>query len=158
MPFVYLILHNIRSVHNVGSIFRTADAAGVKKIFLCGYTPTPKDRFGRKRKDVSKVALGAEESVEFEYYENIEELFLKLKKEKIKIVAVEQDKNSIKYSKFKTKKDVAFVLGEERYGISKSLINKCDEIVEIPMYGKKESLNVSVTAGIILFRFIENFS
>ena len=155
MKDIYLILHNIRSTHNVGSIFRTADAAGVKKIYLCGYTPTPIDRFGRKRKDIAKVALGAEETVEWEHFEKIEELIDKLKKENKQIVALEQDKSSVSYKDFVLEKDTAFILGEERNGIEKEILDKCDAVVEIPMKGKKESLNVSVATGIVLFRFVE---
>ncbi len=155
MKDIYLILHNIRSTHNVGSIFRTADASAVKKIYLCGYTPTPIDRFGRKRKDIAKVALGAEETVEWKYEKSIKDLIDKLKNEKVKIVAVEQDKNSVSYKDFVLKKDTVFILGEERNGIEKEILDKCDAVVEIPMRGKKESLNVSVATGIVLFRFVE---
>ena len=155
MKDIYIILHNIRSIHNVGSMFRTADASGVKKIYLCGYTPTPVDRFGRNRRDISKVALGAENIVQWEYEEDIERVIDKLKKENKQVVAVEQDKNSISYKDFILEKDTAFILGEERNGIEKSILNKCDKIIEIGMKGRKESLNVSVACGIVLFRFVE---
>ncbi len=155
MKDIYLILHNIRSTHNVGSIFRTADASGVKKIYLCGYTPTPIDRFGRKRKDVAKVALGAEETVEWKHEKSIGDLINRLKNENVKVVAVEQDKNSISYKDFILEKDTAFILGEERNGVEKEILSKCDAVVEIPMKGEKESLNVSVATGVVLFRFVE---
>jgi tRNA G18 (ribose-2'-O)-methylase SpoU len=158
MQSVYIILNNVRSAHNVGSILRTADCAGVKKVYLCGYTPEPTDRFGRVRKDISKVALGAEGFVETEHFENAEDVFALLKKDGVKVVAVEQHKNSTDYANFSTDKDVAFVFGEERFGLPEDLIKKSDEIVEIPMRGKKESLNVSVSVGVVLFRFVENFS
>lgn len=148
----YVILDNIRSVHNVGSIFRTCDAAGVAKLYLCGLTPTPVDRFGRVRKDMAKVALGAEKNVVWEYADNTQDIIEKLKKDGVVIVAVEQDKKSIEYKKLSTKKPTAFVFGGEVAGISKETLKMCDEIIEIPMHGKKESLNVSVTVGIILFR------
>jgi len=151
-----VILHNIRSVHNVGSVFRTSDAMGVSKIYLTGYTPTPLDRFGRERKDVAKSALGAQKSVEWEYVKSASVVVKKLKKEKFEIVAVEQSSQSIDYKKFITKQNVAFLFGNEVRGVSKSLLKKCDKIIEIPMRGKKESLNVSVSAGIVLFRVLDH--
>ncbi len=151
----YLILHNIRSTHNVGSIFRTADAAGVSKIYLAGYTPTPLDRFGRPRKDIAKVALGAEMSVPWEHFSNIKTLLKKLKEEKIQIVALEQAGNSIDYKTFRPKNSFALILGNEVGGIEKSILKLCDKVIEIPMSGKKESLNVSVSAGIALFRILD---
>ncbi|MFA6177728.1 MAG: TrmH family RNA methyltransferase [Candidatus Paceibacterota bacterium] len=146
-----VILHNIRSVENVGAMFRTADAAGIDKIYLTGYTPTPLDRFGRKRGDLAKSALGAEEFVSWEQKKNISPLLAKLKKEKYLIIGIEQNKNSIDYKKVKIKDKNAFLVGEEVAGISKVNLKKCDIIAEIPMRGKKESLNVSVALGITLF-------
>ena len=148
-----LILHDIRSVYNVGAIFRTADAAGISKIYLTGLTPTPFDRFGRKRKDFAKTALGAEDSVSWEKKENIELLISNLKKEKFKIVAVEQAENSVDYKKIKGQK-LAIMMGNEVNGIPAEILKKCDQIAEIPMKGKKESLNVSVAAGIVIFRVL----
>ncbi|MEK7589943.1 MAG: TrmH family RNA methyltransferase [Patescibacteria group bacterium] len=147
----YLILHNIRSVENTGAIFRTADAAGISKIYLTGYTPTPIDRFGRKRKDFTKTALGAEVSVKWEYIKSINSLIKKLKKEKIKIVAVEQSKKAVDYKKIKIKSKIAFIFGNEVKGLSKSILDKSDTVAQIQMLGKKESLNVSVTVGVVLF-------
>lgn len=147
-----LILNDIRSVENVGAIFRTADAAGVSKIYLCGYTPTPLDRFGRKRKDIAKSALGAEEFVAWEQKKSVLPLIAKLKKEGFQIIAIEQDEKSVDYKKVKTKNKNAFIVGAEVTGIPKNILNKCDTIAEIPMKGKKESLNVSVATGIALFR------
>lgn len=146
-----IILHNIRSVENVGAMFRTADAAGVSKIYLCGITPGPLDRFGRKRKDLAKSALGAEEFVAWEQVKNITVLLNKLKKQGFQIIAVEQDEKSVDYRKVKMKSKNAFVIGAEVEGIPKNTLKKCNIIAEIPMHGKKESLNVSVTLGIILF-------
>ena len=143
---IYLILHNVRSLYNVGSIFRTADAAGVSKIFLTGYTPEP----------ASKTALGAEKYVPWKKVSNIQRLTNKLKKEKVKIIALEQAKGALDCRKFKPKFPVALVLGNEVRGLSKSLLKKCDKIIQIPMRGKKESLNVSVAAGIALFSLIRN--
>lgn len=151
---IFLVLHNIRSAYNVGAIFRTADAAGISKIYLTGYTPAPLDRFGRPRKDIAKAALGAEKTISWEHVPRIENVFKKLKKEKTKIVAIEQSPKSIDYKKFKIAGPTAFLLGNEVEGLSKSLIKQCDAAIEIPMRGKKESLNVSVAAGIVLFRVL----
>ena len=145
---VIVILDNIRSVYNVGSIFRTADALGVDKIFLCGCTPTPVDRFGRERKDLAKVALGAEKTIKWEYAENTIDLLKELKKKKVYIVAIEQDKKSVDYKKIKIKYPLAIVMGTEVKGIDKKTLKFVDTIAEIPMEGKKESLNVSVAFGI----------
>ena len=144
------MLHNIRSRYNVGSIFRTADAAGVDKIYLCGITPTP------PHSRISKVALGAEDYISWEKYWQTGRLLNKLKKEKVQITALEQSKKSISYNKFKPKFPQALVLGAEVDGLPKSLIKKCDKIIEIPMHGKKESLNVSVACGVALFEIINN--
>ena len=147
-----VILHNIRSVENVGAMFRTADAAGVSKIYLCGITPAPFDRFGRKRKDLAKSALGAEEFVKWEQVRSISPLLTKLKKQGFQIIGVEQDEKSIDYRKIKPKAKNVFIMGAEVEGIPKNILKKCDVIAEIPMHGKKESLNVSVAFGIVLFR------
>jgi len=149
-----LILDNIRSVENVGAIFRTADAVGIDKIYLTGYTPTPLDRFGRKRGDLAKSALGAEEFVKWEQKKSILALLTKLKKENFQIIGIEQDEKSVDYRKVKLKEKNAFVIGTEVAGISKNILAKCDVIAEIPMYGKKESLNVSVATGIVLFNLL----
>ncbi len=160
-----LILHNIRSTYNVGAIFRSADAAGVSKIYLSGYTPSPLDQYGRPRKDIAKTALGAEKTVAWESVHSTVRLISKLKKGGIKIYALEQDKKSVDYKKAKPKKSCALILGEEVHGIPGSILKHCDEIIEIPMQGKllrnreknnigKESLNVSVAAGIALFRLL----
>jgi 23S rRNA (guanosine2251-2'-O)-methyltransferase len=148
-----LILHNIRSVHNVGSIFRTADAVGVSKIILSGYTPLPTDRFGNRRKDFAKVSLGAEKTVAWEQTKSLAAAIKKLCKVNFYIVAVEQDKNSTPLFKFKSpkNKELVLVLGNEVRGLSKPALALCDAIVEIPMRGKKESLNVSVAAGIAMY-------
>jgi 23S rRNA (guanosine2251-2'-O)-methyltransferase len=151
MRKIAVLLHNIRSVHNVGSVFRTSDAAGVSKVFLSGYTPTPVDRFGYARKDLSKVALGAEKNLSWEYEKNPYRVIAELRAEGWQIVGVEQDTRSIDYRKFHSGKPTLLVFGNEVRGISSALRNKCDRLIEIPMHGKKESLNVSVAAGIVLF-------
>lgn len=156
-----LILPNIRSAINVGAIFRTADAVGIDKIYLVGVTPRPTDKFGRIQKDIAKSALGAEKWVSWEYSEKLENLISKLKKDNFQIIAIEQDENSIDYRKISTKggpasgwKKIAFILGEEVNGLDKKILKKCDIIAEIPMHGKKESLNVSVACGVALFRIL----
>ncbi len=140
---IYLILHNIRSVFNVGSIFRTADAMGARKIFLTGYTPDPAE----------KTSLGAEKFVESERFKSPLSLVKKLKSEKFFIASLEQTKGSISLKKFSEKKykKLVLILGNEVKGVSKNLLDASDCAVEIPMRGKKESLNVSVTAGIALY-------
>ena len=154
-----LILHNIRSVYNVGSIFRTADAAGVSKIILSGYTPTPLDRFGLPRKDFAKVSLGAEKTIPWIQTKTLAAAIKRLKKENYFVAAVEQAKNSTSLFDFKAPfdktqgkpKPIALILGNEVKGISKQSLKLVDAVLEIPMRGKKESLNVSVAAGIVMF-------
>jgi len=145
-----LILHNIRSRYNVGSIFRTADGAGVDKIYLSGITPTP------PHAKISKVALGAERHLAWEKHSQTGRLIDKLKKEGYQIVALEQSKKSIDYCKFKPKFPLALILGAETTGLSKKLLDKCDKIIEIPMRGYKESLNLAVACGISIFQIINN--
>jgi 23S rRNA (guanosine2251-2'-O)-methyltransferase len=148
---IYVILNDIRSIYNVGSVFRTADAVGVDKIFLTGYTPTPHDRFGRNRKDLAKVALGAENIVLWEYKKSALALVKKLKKDGVMVIAIEQSSRSEHYKKIVIKQPVAFVYGNEVDGIDPVILKECSVVAEIPMAGKKESLNVSVSAGITLF-------
>ncbi|MEX2052405.1 MAG: TrmH family RNA methyltransferase [Candidatus Paceibacterota bacterium] len=150
-----LILSDIRSVENVGAMFRTADAAGINKIYLVGYTPAPLDRFGRKRRDMAKSALGAEDFVPWEQKKLILPLITKLKKDGFQIIAIEQDKRSIDYKKVSLKPKNAFIVGTEVTGIPKNVLKKCDVIAEIPMRGKKESLNVSVALGIAVFQIFK---
>lgn len=149
-----LILNDIRSTQNVGAMFRTADAAGITKIYLTGYTPAPVDRFGKKRTDIAKSALGAEEFIAWESKKNLPVLINKLKKEEYLIVGIEQADNSVDYKKIKSTNKNVFIMGTEVTGIPKNILNKCDIIAEIPMVGKKESLNVSVACGIALFRIL----
>ncbi len=151
---IAVLLHNIRSTHNVGSIFRTADALGVNKIYISGYSPTPKDKFGRWRKDISKVALGAEKTIDWEYVEDPIRLVIKLKKEGCEVVGIEQSKSSVDYKKVKVKKPSLFIVGNEVEGMDKKILSLCDVVAEIPMQGGKESLNVSVAFGVALFRIL----
>lgn len=148
-----LLLHNIRSVHNVGSIFRTADAAGVKRIILSGYSPTPLDRFCRERGDFAKVSLGAEKTVPWEYVETLEPILVQLEQEDYCILALEQAPNSTNLFDFKipTTRPLALLVGNEVEGVSPALLGQAEVILEIPMRGKKESLNVSVATGVALF-------
>jgi len=149
----YLILHNIRSGQNVGSLFRTADAAGIKKIFLIGYTPTPLDKFERPVKEIAKTALGAEKTIPWETC-SFEDCVSKLKKENVQIVAIEQSETSVPYREVSVQFPVAFVLGNEATGLEPEVLRHCDVIAEIPMKGGKESLNVSVAGGIALFHIL----
>lgn len=160
-PSLSLLLVDIRSAHNVGSIFRTADAFGVAKIFLTGITPCPKYKGDRRLPHVAakaeamiaKTALGAEKTVAFEYVEDTQKMIAKLTTTGQKIYALEQSANSIPIAEFKPKYPCVLVFGNEVEGLSKPLLQQCDDVVEIPMHGNKESLNVSVAAGIALFAF-----
>ena len=147
-----LILHNIRSTHNVGSIFRTADAAGVSHIYLSGYTPAPLDRFGRVEKGIAKTALGAEMAIPWESTKELAKLLTRLKQERVTLIAIEQGVRAVDYKKIKAPARSAFIVGNEVRGLSRNILSRCDIIAEIPMKGKKESLNVAVATGIGLFR------
>lgn len=147
-----VILPDIRSALNVGSIFRTADAAGVSKIYLTGYTTAPVDKFGRVEKQIAKTALGAEKNLPWEKASDVARLLAKLKKTGFQIVAVEQDNRSIDYKKLKIGSKTAFVFGNETDGLPCKILDKCDIMIEIPMRGQKESLNVAVSAGVVLFQ------
>lgn len=148
---IILILHNIRSIYNVGSIFRTADALKISKIYLTGITPSPIDSFNNLRKDFQKTALGAEKNINWIKKIQIIPLLKKLKQEKYKIFAIEQAENSIYYYQLKIKKRVKIVLilGNEVNGLDKRILKQVDEILEIPMLGLKESLNVSIAFAIV---------
>ncbi len=137
-------------------MFRTADAAGVQKIILSGYTPTPLDRFGLPRKDFAKVSLGAEKTIAWEYVSKLSSALKKLQQEGFTIAAIEQDKKSVSLFDWKPENPskLALIMGNEVRGLSKQILAQCDVILEIPMRGKKESLNVSVAAGIALFALL----
>lgn len=143
----YLILPNIRSAHNVGAMFRTADACGVTKIFLVGYTPIP------PRPDIDKVALGAETWVPWKQYKNLKTLIKNLQKKGVKVVALEKTNNSLEIGNLNLKitERIALVVGNEVDGVDPKILEICDAVVHIPMYGKKESLNVSIAAGIGMY-------
>ena len=143
-----IIADNVRSMHNVGSIFRTSDAFLVEKIYLCGITPTPPHR------EIQKTALGATESVDWQYAENTLDVVNQLKKEGWTILALEQTTNSVMLDELKVEKGekIAIVLGNEVDGVNQEVINLCDKAVEIPQFGTKHSFNVSVSCGIMLWQ------
>ncbi len=153
-PNSILILPDIRSAQNVGAIFRTADAVGVNKIYIVGYTPTPIDKFGRPRQDIAKASLGAETTIHWEYKKTLPPLIKKLKKDGYQIIAIEQSDNSIDYKKVKPTEKMAFIIGNEVEGLPLHILKMCDVIAEIKMVGKKESLNVSVATGVALYRIL----
>lgn len=154
---IVVILQNIRSLHNVGSIFRTADAAGVSKIYLCGITPSPMNKLGILEPKLTKASLGAEKYISWEKHRFPATVIKNLKKDGYKIYAIEQDKKSISYTEVKPIKTekIALVLGNEVKGLPKNILKLADKILEIPMHGKKESLNVSVAFGIVAFEFVK---
>jgi len=148
-----VVLYNVRSLYNVGSIFRTADAVGVEKIYLCGITPEPLDEFGRIRPQLAKVSLGAEKYVPWEKIKSTTKLLDKLRKEKFKVLAIEQSSRSVDFNKAEKSQKVALVLGSEVSGLTPTILKKAHKILEIPMFGKKESLNVAVAFGIVAYYF-----
>ncbi|MDB5165899.1 MAG: hypothetical protein JWM00_789 [Candidatus Saccharibacteria bacterium] len=158
MSEIIVVAHNIRSTHNVGSIFRTCEGFGVTKLILSGYTPYPSlsadlrlPHIAEKlTQQIHKTALDAETMVPFEYHEMPE--LQSLKDQGYKIVALEQDERSINLRDYQPPEKIVLLLGEEVHGIEASLLAQCDEIVEIPMVGQKESFNVSVAAGIALYQ------
>ncbi len=160
--FMIILLHNIRSLHNVGSIFRTADAAGIEKIYLCGITPAPFDEFGRLRQQLAKVSLGAEKTVPWEKIKSTQRLMDRLKNptsgQSHKFFAIEQSKRSTPYQKIKLTGSVldrtALIVGDEIKGLPPSILRRADKILEIPMWGKKESLNVAVAFGVVVFSLL----
>ncbi len=149
----FVILHNIRSAHNVGSIFRTSDGAGVAKIYITGYTPAPIDRFGRGNTEIAKTSLGATHTVPYEVVEDVMTVIKNLKEAEVQIVSVEQTERAIPYTKLEESGDGAFIFGNEITGVEKEVLEASDIHIQIPMSGAKESLNVSVCAGIILFHY-----
>ncbi len=153
LPIV-LVLDNIRSLNNIGSIFRTADAFCIERIYLCGITASPPHR------EIHKTALGATESVEWKYFESVDEAVLKLKRNDYQILAIEQTKNSVLLNKFKpagTGK-FALVFGNEVHGVDEKIITIADHCIEIPQKGTKHSFNVSVSVGIVWWYILINLS
>lgn len=154
MSFV-AILHNIRSAYNVGACFRTADGAGMEKIYLTGYTPAPKTKKNicetQAHRTLMKTALGAEKNILWEKHKRLAPILKQLKEECFETVALEQSKKSIDYRDYKPKRKVALLVGNEVRGIDNKILKQCDKIIAISMMGKKESLNVSVAFGIASF-------
>jgi len=159
MRQIVIIVHDIRSCHNVGSLFRTAEGMGVAKVYLTGYTPypiVPDDQrlphiANKLTKQISKTALGAEEHIEWEYTEDISKLIEQLKSQSFVVAGLEQSSGSIKLPDYKTPDKLALVLGREVEGIDPHIQKACDVLVEIPMFGKKESFNVVQAAAIALY-------
>ncbi len=145
----FAILHNIRSLHNVGAIFRAADGAGVFKIYLCGYTGTP------PRKEITKVALGAEDAVPWEYLRRPGDVMRRLRAQGVRIVALEVSDRSVDIQHYRPQFPMALLVGNEVRGIPKALLAKCDDVLAIPMRGMKESLNVSVAFGVAAYTLTE---
>lgn len=153
---ICVLLHNIRSAQNVGSIFRTADAIGVKEIFLSGYSPSPLDKFLRPVSGIAKTALGAEKSIPWSVVPDVEKHIQSMKDHGYHVVGLEQDTRAIDFREFHVHQKTLFLVGNEVEGISESLRNQCDTLIEIPMKGMKESLNVSVAFGVALFRITDS--
>lgn len=146
---IVVVMDNVRSMHNVGSVFRTCDAFRISTLFLCGITPTPPQR------EIHKTALGAEESVTWEYYKESAELVRKLKAENYCIISLEQTENSVLLPNFSLPTNpIALILGHEVEGVAQEIIQISDICLEIPQFGTKHSLNVSVAAGVALYQLI----
>jgi tRNA G18 (ribose-2'-O)-methylase SpoU len=144
MNRIILLAYNIRSLWNIGSLFRTCDCFAVEKLVLAGYTATP------PRREISKTALGAEEWIPWEQHPEPRDVLLSLSKDGWRIVALEQSPQSVSLEKYKTSEKTCLIVGHEVLGVSKELLALCDDVLEITMLGKKNSLNVSVAAGIAL--------
>ena len=147
---IHLLAHNIRSLWNVGSLFRTCDGFGVEKLYLSGYTATP------PRREITKTALGAEKFISWEHIEDPLKCMHHLKSEGFSIVALEQDPQAIALSTFEAPEKLCLIIGHEVSGVPEVLLDHCDAIVEIPMHGQKESLNVAVAAGVALYALTGN--
>lgn len=149
-----LVLDDIRSLHNIGAVFRTSDAFLIEKIYLCGITATPPN------KEIHKTALGATETVNWEYQKDVLSVIEKLKKETVAVFAIEQVENAIFLQDFKTEKGkkYAVVFGNEVYGVSQKAIELCDGSIEIPQLGTKHSLNISVSAGIVVWDLFQKMT
>ena len=147
---ITVVLDNIRSCNNIGSVFRTSDALLIEKVILCGITATPPN------KDIHKTALDAEKSVPWEYFEETEDAVQRLKENGYRVFAVEQVENSISLPDFTPEKGqkLALVFGNEVKGVQQSVVNICDGAIEIPQYGTKHSFNISVSAGIVLWDLV----
>ena len=149
-----LVLDDIRSLHNIGSVFRTADAFLIEKIYLCGITAIPPN------KEIHKTALGATETVNWEYQKDVLAVIESLKKETVSVFAIEQVENAIFLQDFKTEKNkkYALVFGNEVYGVAQKAIELCDGTIEIPQLGTKHSLNISVSTGIVVWDLFQKMN
>lgn len=149
-----IILDNIRSLNNIGSVFRTADAFLIEKIYLCGITATP------PHKDIQKTALGATDTVDWEYKENTLELVQELQQQHIQILSIEQAENAVMLNKFNPEphKTYAVIFGNEVKGVQQDIVTLSDTVIEIPQYGTKHSLNISVSAGVVLWDLFCKFN
>ena len=148
LPLI-IILDNVRSLHNVGSVFRSSDAFRVESIYLCGITAVP------PQPEIHKTALGAEETVEWKYFEHTQDAVHELKNDGVEVLAIEQVEGSIMLQDFipESNKKYAIIFGNEVKGVQQEVVNMCDNCIEIPQFGTKHSLNVSVTAGILIWEF-----
>ena len=144
---INIILDNVRSLNNIGSVFRTADAFLIQKIYLCGITATP------PHKDIRKTALGATESVDWEYRKDTLELVDELKQSDVKIVSVEQAENAVMLNEYRvdSEETTALIFGNEVKGVSQEVVNASDTVLEIPQFGTKHSLNISVSTGVVVW-------
>lgn len=149
---IVVILDNVRSMNNVGSCFRTSDAFLIEKVILCGITAQPPHR------EINKTALGATDSVEWQYYKNTLEAIEALKKEGYTIMSVEQAENSVSLETFEPTKNskYAFIFGNEVYGVEQDVVDASDNCIEIPQFGTKHSLNISVSIGVVLWHTVQN--
>lgn len=148
LPLI-VVLDNVRSLHNVGSVFRSSDAFRVESIYLCGITAVP------PQPEIHKTALGAEETVEWKYFEHTQDAVHELKNDGVEVLAIEQVEGSIMLQDFipESNKKYAIIFGNEVKGVQQEVVNMCDKCIEIPQFGTKHSLNVSVTAGILIWEF-----
>jgi 23S rRNA (guanosine2251-2'-O)-methyltransferase len=146
---IIIVLDNVRSLHNVGSVFRTADAFLIEEIFLCGVTGTPPN------KEIEKTALGAADTVKWSHYKNTSEAINALRQKSYRIYAVEQAEKSIPLNQFQAAVEkIALVFGNEVYGVEQEIVDACDEVIEIPQLGTKHSLNIAVSVGVVLWEMM----
>ncbi|HVX92992.1 MAG TPA: RNA methyltransferase [Candidatus Dojkabacteria bacterium] len=150
MKKLYIIIDNVRSAYNVGSIFRTADGAGAYEILICGISPTP------EHLKVKKTALGSTESIKWRYFKTTEEAITSLKEQNVPVYGVEITDDAVNYLQVQYPNEVALVLGHETEGIKRHILQMCDKVIYVPMFGKKESLNVATIAGIVVYEVMRD--
>lgn len=149
---LYFILDNVLDTYNIGGIFRLADAVAAKEIFLCGLTNTPPDP------KIHRAAIGTEKLVQWSYFKNTKSAVSKLKKSNVKVVALEQGVGGVNYLNYNFKLPLALIVGSEQYGIDRDILNICDSVIELPMYGFNKSLNVIVSLAIVAYKALENLA